>query len=108
MEGPLEVTPVAQEGKEPAQGHTVNSWSRQNLREFPGGPVVRPQHFHCRDPGSIPGWGTNVPQAWPKKKKKTGLEPMPSNFVSRKLRVILCLPRARIVIPTLEMGQLRP
>ena len=41
------------------------------MREFPDGPVVRTQHFHCCDLGSIPGWGTKVPQAvWPKKKKK--------------------------------------
>ena len=25
--------------------------------EFPGGAVTRTQHFHCRGPGSIPGWG---------------------------------------------------
>ena len=31
--------------------------------EFPGGPVVRTQHFHCRGLGSIPGRGTNIPQA---------------------------------------------
>ena len=30
---------------------------------FPGGPVVRTQHFHCQGPGSIPGWGTKIRQA---------------------------------------------
>ena len=31
-------------------------------REFPGGLVVRILGFHCRGPGSIPGWGTEIPQ----------------------------------------------
>ena len=31
--------------------------------EFPGGLVVRIQHFHCYGPGSIPGQGTEIPQA---------------------------------------------
>ena len=30
--------------------------------EFPGGPVVRTWHFHCRGPGFDPGWGTKIPQ----------------------------------------------
>ena len=34
----------------------------ENLREFPGGPVVRTWHSHCRDPGSIPGRGTKIPR----------------------------------------------
>ena len=32
-------------------------------REFPGGLVVRIQRFHCRGPGSIRGWRTEIPQA---------------------------------------------
>ena len=40
-------------------------------QEFPGGPVVRTQHFHCPGLGSIPGWGTKIPQAaWQSQKKK--------------------------------------
>ena len=31
--------------------------------EFPEGPVVRIQLFHCHSPGSIPGWGTKLLQA---------------------------------------------
>ena len=31
--------------------------------EFPGGPVVRIPGFHCQGPGSIPGRGTEIPQA---------------------------------------------
>ena len=27
------------------------------FREFPGGPVVKTQCFHCQGPGSIPGRG---------------------------------------------------
>ena len=34
--------------------------SKTPLREFPGGPVVRTQRFHCQGLGSIPGWGTNI------------------------------------------------
>ena len=36
---------------------------------FPGGPVVKALHFHCRGLGSIPGLGTKILQS--KKKKKT-------------------------------------
>ena len=35
----------------------------KQLWEFPGGPVVRTRRFHCRGPGSIPGWGTKILQA---------------------------------------------
>ena len=30
-------------------------------REFSGDRVVRTLHFHCYDPGSIPGLGTEIP-----------------------------------------------
>ena len=33
------------------------------IREFPGGPVVRSQHFYYQRLGSISGGGTTVPQA---------------------------------------------
>ena len=33
------------------------------LCEFPGGLVVRIPGFPCHDPGSIPGQGTEIPQA---------------------------------------------
>ena len=40
-------------------------------REFHGSPVVRTQHFHCWDPGSIPGRGTKILQAmWPGQNKQ--------------------------------------
>ena len=29
--------------------------------DFPGGPVVKTPHFHCRGAGSIPGRGAKVP-----------------------------------------------
>ena len=32
---------------------------KKESREFPGGPVVRTQPFHCED--LIPGWGTAIP-----------------------------------------------
>ena len=38
--------------------------------EFPGGPVFRTPCFHWRGPSSIPGQGTNIPQAmWHCQKK---------------------------------------
>ena len=53
-----------------------------HYREFPGSPVVRTLRCHCHGLGSIPGWGTKIPQAtWhsahahpPQKKKKKKLE----------------------------------
>ncbi|KAM9055952.1 SREBP regulating gene protein isoform 4-T4 [Megaptera novaeangliae] len=42
--------------------------------EFPGGLVVRTLRFQCRGPGSIPVWGTEIPQAVRcGQKKQTGL-----------------------------------
>ena len=32
--------------------------------------MVRTRHFHCQDPGSIPGLGTEILQATQTKKKK--------------------------------------
>ena len=34
-----------------------NLWSRRNLKEFPGGPVVRTPHFQCRENGFDPRSG---------------------------------------------------
>ena len=33
------------------------------FREFPGCTVVRLQHFHYQDLGSVPSWGIKIPQA---------------------------------------------
>ena len=56
-------------------------------KEFPGGLVVRMQHFHCRGLGSIPGWGTEIPQATQhsqnKNKKKKKQTKSPINFSGR-------------------------
>ena len=41
------------------------------LREFPGGLVVRILGFHCHGSGSVPGQGTEIPQAaWHDQKKR--------------------------------------
>ena len=41
------------------------------LREFPGGPGVRILGFHCHGSGSVPGHGTEIPQAaWHDQKKR--------------------------------------
>ena len=41
-------------------------------QEFPGSPVVKTPHFHCRVYRLHPGWGTKILQIWakPKKEKK--------------------------------------
>ena len=40
------------------------------LREFPGGPAVRTWRFTAIALGSIPGWGTKIPEAtWSGQKK---------------------------------------
>ena len=42
-----------------------------NPGEFPGRPLVRTPHFHCRGHRLIPGWGTKIPHAdQPKKERK--------------------------------------
>ena len=33
------------------------------MGDFPEGPVVEALHCQCGGMGSIPGWGTNIPQA---------------------------------------------
>ena len=43
---------------------------RRNNREFPGCLVVRILGFHCHDLGSVPGRGTEVPQAMQHEQKK--------------------------------------
>ena len=32
------------------------------MRDFPGGPVVKNLPCKAEDMGSIPGWGTKIPQ----------------------------------------------
>ena len=33
------------------QDCTQDCWIRREMREFPGGPVVRTPSFHCQEPG---------------------------------------------------------
>ena len=54
--------------------HQRNFVQDMEMREFPGGPVVRTRRFHCQGSGSIPGQGTKIPQAARPKKKKKKLE----------------------------------
>ena len=48
----------------------------EGFRDFPGSSVGKTPLFQCRGMGSVPGWGTKIPQAtWysqKKKKKKEG------------------------------------
>ena len=43
---------------------------KKQLKEFPGGPVVRIWHFHRCSPGSIPSLETEIPHHAAAKKKK--------------------------------------
>ena len=44
------------------------------------GPMIRTWCFHCQGSGSVPGWGTKIPQAsWPNKIKG------PRNAIKRKI-----------------------
>ena len=44
---------------------------RWQYRAFPGSPVIKAPCFKCRDEGSIPGQGINIPPAaWHETKKK--------------------------------------
>ena len=50
--------------------------------EFPGGPVIRIQRFHCHGPGSIPGEGTKITQpTWCSQKKKKERKKKKKDFV---------------------------
>ena len=55
----------------PPQVYFIQSFIRILSRKFPSGSMVRAPHIHCWSPGSIPGWGTKIPQAtWHSQKKK--------------------------------------
>lgn len=43
---------------------------KRKTKDYSTGPVVRTQCSHCQAPGSIPGRGTEIPQAAPQAKKK--------------------------------------
>lgn len=63
LEMTLAITPVYLKFKflKRARSHTLNfyfSLCKKNFREVPGGPMFRTWCFHCRGPGSIPGWET--------------------------------------------------
>ena len=65
---------------------TVHLQSELNpcFREFPGSPVVRTQHFHCWSLGSIPGWGTKIPQAIVQLQKNQTNQPNKQIHVSKR------------------------
>ena len=50
-------------------------------KEFPGGLVVRILAFHCCGWGSIPGRGTEIPQAMRRGKNKTKQENCITTFM---------------------------
>ena len=69
---------VSHRGMSPILSRMLFPSKLAQLRESPGGPVVRAWCFHCWSPGLIPGWGTKIPQAmcmvWLKKKERKKLE----------------------------------
>ena len=45
--------------------------SGKKCGDFPGDPVVKTPHFHCKEHRLIPGWGTKILYVlWPKKRKQ--------------------------------------
>ena len=44
-------------------GKKFKNKNKNMKREFPGGLMVRIPGFHCHGPGSVPGWGTEIPCA---------------------------------------------
>ena len=62
--------------------HVVSNLFKKNFSlEFPGGPVVRIWHLHCGGLGSIPGWGTKIPQATQRGQKKKKIHEQLRNLV---------------------------
>ena len=50
-------------GPQPLPPHPPVLLPIPRLGEFPGGPVVKTPHLHCRGVGLIPGLGTKILQA---------------------------------------------
>ena len=47
--------------------------SKNVLRDFPGGPLVKTAHFHCREHKFYPWWGTKVENAVRLDQKEKGM-----------------------------------
>ena len=60
--------------------HRILKLKVTDLREFPDGPVVKIQCFHCHGPGSIPSQGTKILQATHSVAKKRERERLERNF----------------------------
>ena len=70
----------------PCHDYRAKSLLKSVIREFPGSPVVRTQHFHCWGPGSIPSLEAKILEAaWGGQKKKI------SNYSSPLSHCYLCL-----------------
>lgn len=50
--------------------HVSNTLGLKKQEVFPDGPVVRTLGFYYQNPRSIPGWGTEIPQAMRSGRKK--------------------------------------
>ena len=50
-------------GYKSAQRKSMLELYQSSLEKFPGGLVVRILGFHCCNLGSVPGWGSEIPQA---------------------------------------------
>ena len=57
-----------------------NGIAKETMRDFPGGPVVKNLPSNVGGAGSIPGWGTKIPQAMGQLSPcATATEPVPCN-----------------------------
>ena len=63
MDGPRDYIKFSKSDRERQIPYDITyMWNlKQSDREFPCGPVVRTQCFHCQDLGLIPDEGTKIP-----------------------------------------------
>lgn len=70
---------------------------KEQCQAFPDGLVVRMPGVHCRGPGSIPGWGTEIHQApqrgqkFKKRKKRAIYLPLIKKYIIAKKKSTLLL-----------------
>ena len=62
---------------------------------FPGGPIVKIPHFHCRGHGFNPWWGSTIPHAmWreqQKKRKQESWDTLKAGPLAPVSQVVFCL-----------------
>ena len=87
-----------------AQSRTQLKWLSSNRSlGVPGGLVVEIQHFHCCDPGSVPGWETD-PISCVAEKQKQNLFSHSSGGWNSKIKVPLVLVSDEFHLPGLQIA----